>query len=109
MQGKYYIAKSSSKKKTSYKSKSKNVDADILLRQDYYTFWFNYNGHTLGSIPVTYKIYTGSQYNEYQSQTDSLGFVDIYPIPKGTHKIYIEGQYLLDTKKYHSTFTVYRC
>ena len=106
---KYYIAKSSSKKKTSYKSKSKNVDADILLRQDYYTFWFNYNGHTLGSIPVTYKIYTGSQYNEYQSQTDSLGFVDIYPIPKGTHKIYIEGQYLLDTKKYHSTFTVYRC
>lgn len=106
---KYIIVTSSSKKKTSHsKPKSNNVDADVILFQDYYTFWFNYNGHTLGNMPVKYKIYTGSQYDEYQSQTDSLGFVDISPIPKGTHKIYVEGHYLLDTKNYHSTFTVYR-
>ena len=105
---KKYIIKTSNKKKASSKSKSKNIDADIFLRQDYYTFWFNYNGHTLGNMPVTYKIYTGSTYKEYQSQTDYLGFVDIYHISKGKHKIYVEGHYLLDSKSYKSTFTVYR-
>ena len=59
-------------------------------------------------MPVTYRIYSGSSYDEYDSQTDSLGYVTIYDIPKGEHKIYIEGHYLLSTKTYKSTFTVYR-
>ena len=59
-------------------------------------------------MPVTYKIYTGSTYDEYSSRTDSLGHVKICHIPKGEHTIYIEGKYLLDTYYYHSTFTVYR-
>ena len=86
-------------------SSSKN---SIILKNDYYTFWFNYQGDTLGNMPVTYRIYSGSSYDEYDSQTDSLGYVTIYDIPKGEHKIYIEGHYLLSTKTYKSTFTVYR-
>ena len=96
------------KKTKKSKTSKKSLEADIITKKDEYTFWFNYEGHVLGAMPVKYKIYTGSSYEEYDSQTNSLGFVSIYNIPKGIHKIYIEGHYLLSTKTYHSTFTIYR-
>lgn len=101
---------SASKSKTNSKSKSSTSSGSsgIPILKNYYTFWFKYDGNTLGNMPVTYKIYSGSYCYENDGQTDALGFIDISPIPLGSHKIYIEGKYLLSNKIYHSTFTVYR-
>ena len=96
------------KKKSKTKTTRNYPNAEAILKKSEYTFWFNYNGNILPNMPVTYKIYTGSTYDEYSSRTDSLGHVKICHIPKGEHTIYIEGKYLLDTYYYHSTFTVYR-
>ena len=103
----YKISKKKSSTKTT-KTKKSTSPGTIFINNDQYRFWFNYNGNTLGNMPVKFKIYSGSNYDEYDSQTDGLGFVTIYNIPKGEHKIYIEGHYLLDSKTYHSTFTINR-